>query len=402
MLTRRRLLKLGLAGAAVSLVGQRREVEADTGLTADRFALQTDTTPRIPASLRLRMPDGSFCNTSMEEYLRSVVPAEAIASWPIEALKAQAVAARTYAAIYVAAVGHICTTSACQNWNPALRHARTDEAIAATSGELLTYSGQMIWSEYSSSCGGQTDSRGTQFPYLQPVRCAPERGALDLSSEAAAAPFWGGQPTAYCSSASGNTRFRYSASRTRAELEAAIDQQLPSVTTVSPRYQRGQLGALLDLVVSVRAFSGRITALRIVGTGGQWEMTGESAIVSLINPIVSSSTAVTAKAVLTAERDGSGALVRVRGTGGGWGHGRGMCQWGARGQADAGRSYQQILAHYYSGTETRRVTPSRRALFALSGHILMPMVDQDKRTATPTATPPPTATPTATPEPTCG
>lgn len=393
MLTRRRLLLLGLAGLGVGAVGRERGAYADTGLVADRFALQTDTTPRIPASLRLRKPDGSFCTTTMEEYLRAVVPAEAIASWPMEALKAQAVAARTHAAIWIAAFGYVSTGA--QAWVPSKIHPRSDEAIAATRDEILTYAGQMIWAEYSSSCGGQTDSRETQLAYLQPVRCAPERTPLDLSSEAAAASFWGGRPSSFCSDASGNPRFRYSSGRTRAEIEATIDRVLPG----------RRPGDLRDLVASVRAQSGRITRLTIVGSTGQLDVTTESTIVSILDPIVNTAPPpyeAEAKAALVPERDGNGNLVRISGTGGGWGHGRGMCQWGAKGMADAGYDYQRILAHYYSGTEPRRVAPTRSAQSVPSRRIMLPMLHQLGPPATPVPTATATTPPTPTPGPTCG
>src|SRR5258708_34025544 len=118
----------------------------------------------------------------MEEYLKGVVPAEAIASWRPEALKAQAVAARAYAAAYVAPYGYICGTSACQNWDPALRTSATDAAVDATRGELMTYGGEMIWAFYSSTCGGQTIlSPDAASAYCKAVRCYSSGSVVDLS-----------------------------------------------------------------------------------------------------------------------------------------------------------------------------------------------------------------------------
>lgn len=96
----------------------------------------------------------------MEDYLRSVVPSEMPASWHAEALKAQAVAARSYAARYRANLGgkkayDICNTTACQVYKGTMsEHPNTDKAVKATAGQVLTYKKQYAWTEFSSSNGG--------------------------------------------------------------------------------------------------------------------------------------------------------------------------------------------------------------------------------------------------------
>ena len=99
-------------------------------------------------------------HVSMENYLRSVVPSEMPASWEAEALKAQTVAARSYAARYRANLGgkqvyDICNTTSCQVYKGTMtEHSATDKAIKATTGEVLTYKKQYAWTEFSSSNGG--------------------------------------------------------------------------------------------------------------------------------------------------------------------------------------------------------------------------------------------------------
>ncbi|MGC3956053.1 MAG: SpoIID/LytB domain-containing protein [Propionicimonas sp.] len=99
-------------------------------------------------------------HVSMEDYLRSVVPAEMPASWHAEALKAQSVAARSYAARYRANLGgkqvyDICNTTSCQVYKGTMsEHSATDKAIKATVGQVLTYQNQYAWTEFSSSNGG--------------------------------------------------------------------------------------------------------------------------------------------------------------------------------------------------------------------------------------------------------
>ncbi|WP_156996899.1 SpoIID/LytB domain-containing protein, partial [Knoellia aerolata] len=105
----------------------------------------------------------------MDLYLQSVVPAEMPASWSLEAVKAQSVAARTYAAAKLggAYTSDLCDTTACQVYpglsssNP--EHPNSTAAVTATSGQVRTYGGSMALTEFSSTNGGQTVASG--LPY---------------------------------------------------------------------------------------------------------------------------------------------------------------------------------------------------------------------------------------------
>ena len=106
---------------------------------------------------------------SMEDYLKSVVPSEMPASWASEALKAQSVAARSYAARYKANLGgkksyDICDTTACQVYRGVGNEAAASSAaVSATSGKTLWYDGKAVWAEFSSSNGGYS-AKGS-YPY---------------------------------------------------------------------------------------------------------------------------------------------------------------------------------------------------------------------------------------------
>ncbi len=136
---------------------------------------------------------------AMEEYLRGVVPVEMGPSqFPeLEALKAQAVAARTYA---VAHLGDhedegwdICATPACQAyWGAGAEHSLSDRAVRETAGLIAIYGGQPIDAMYTSTCGGHTEDAaelfsGRGYPYLTGVVCAWDRPIL-LSGEESVAP----------------------------------------------------------------------------------------------------------------------------------------------------------------------------------------------------------------------
>jgi len=120
----------------------------------------------------------------LESYLRGVVPVEMgpVAYPELEALKAQAVAARTYAVRNLSefeAEGYdICATPRCQVYEGlGVEHPRSDRAVAQTAGEVLVWSGEPIEALYSASCGGHTEDVGLIFPlkrdlsYLVGVPC---------------------------------------------------------------------------------------------------------------------------------------------------------------------------------------------------------------------------------------
>lgn len=143
-------------------------------------------------TVKLAMPDGStrtyrhklalkFTSTgartvnyvTMESYLRGVVAAEMPASWAIEAVKAQSVAARTYAAklrstVSDSAAYDLCDTSACQVYRGvAGEYDASDKAIAATENKVVEYKGKLALTMFSSSNGGWSASGGPDYPYLK-------------------------------------------------------------------------------------------------------------------------------------------------------------------------------------------------------------------------------------------
>ena len=109
----------------------------------------------------------------MESYLRGVVPAEMPASWAPEAVKAQSVAARTYAARLRSSAADgasydLCDTSACQVYKGmAAEHPSADQAIEATADKVVEYKGKLALTMFSSSNGGWSASAGSGYPYLK-------------------------------------------------------------------------------------------------------------------------------------------------------------------------------------------------------------------------------------------
>jgi hypothetical protein len=140
-------------------------------------------------TIRVLFDDGAVKTMLLEEYLRGVVPAEVPALWPFEAVKAQAVAVRSYAQYAIERPRHpnadICTNpSHCQHFDPAKVHPKSDEAIQQTKGIIARYNNATIDAVFSANCGGHTRNneevfRGPPTPYLRGVPCpdpGPKRG----------------------------------------------------------------------------------------------------------------------------------------------------------------------------------------------------------------------------------
>ena len=288
------------------------------------------------------------------ELLAGLVPAEMFPSAPDEALKAQAVAARGE---LLAKIGNrhtgepfrLCAETHCQVYAGASRETpRTTAAVEATRGEVL-FEGrsgsdagkELVDTRYSASCGGHTEHNENVWPDMPPHPTL--RGHRD-SAAGAGDPFAGGvteplverflsqPPASYCGGArqqGGSDRFRWTVTRTAAEL----DRLLAGL----------KLGPIKAIEVVERGVSGRARQVRVVGGARSEVVSGELRIRQLFGGLRSS--------LFVVKVEGGGATFR----GGGFGHGVGLCQTGAIGMAEAGKSYRDILRHYYQGSVIRKL-----------------------------------------------
>jgi len=282
---------------------------------------------------------------AVEDYLKGVVSSEMRCSYPLEALKAQAVAARTYALKNVGRFADqgfdLDDTARSQVYGGYFSEdPRTTQAVTETAGKVLTYDNQLISAVYSSTCGGYTESAeeawGRKVPYLTSVpdfEGTPDGIVPHPVDEAG----W----AAYCKSwhdlnclqpkFARPEVFRWVRALTRKDLEASLpaDQQVGTVMNIIPLH---------------RGASGRITALRIDGSARSVTLQTELTIRHALGNLRSSAFTV------DIYRDDAGKPVIFLLWGAGWGHGLGMCQVGAVGLASQGWKYDAILAHYYQGT----------------------------------------------------
>jgi hypothetical protein len=132
----------------------------------------------IPETLLVQLPDGNIEEMPLDEYLKGVVPTEMGLQKPIEALKAQAIASRSYA---VATRRHardgfdMCSTTHCQVYKPKNRYEDSDRAADETSGQILTYNGRLVGAPFFGHCDGRTRNSEEVWPnrveYLRGVSC---------------------------------------------------------------------------------------------------------------------------------------------------------------------------------------------------------------------------------------
>lgn len=297
---------------------------------------------------------------SIEEYLAGVVPREMPTSWPQEALRAQAVVARTYAYANMgryAAYGYDLTNdtrSQVYGGMDAERAAST-EAVVTTRGQVLMYQGKPAQTYFSASNGGKVSSPtevwGGSYPYLR---------SMDDPYDADASIYMGWTQTLteedlkpYLPAGASLLDVRITErgpSGRATRLELVTDRGTVVFTNDSIRIPLSSRSTLID--VAVQRYGGE-SGLTAVGSGGKVvQVQPNPTILGAGNTFAEASAGVT---IMGALRRMVSAVfekpeIKVVVTGNGWGHGVGLSQYGARGRAEAGHTYQEILEFYFPGT----------------------------------------------------
>lgn len=238
----------------------------------------------------------------LENYLYSVVGAEAIPTWPLEALKAQAVAARTYAIYKTNTASNryydLDTSTQTQVYKGLnTEFLSTQDAVNSTAGQILTYGGKAILAAFHSSSGGHTenveDVWSSSLPYL--------RGVVDYDQQAPV--------------------FQWSKDFSRDQLTRSI----------------GGIGTVRSLIPERTSPQGRVLSMRIVGSAGSKILSGSQIREALD----------LRSTLFTVSLDQGQFEINGRG----YGHGIGLSQWGTYYLASQGISYDQILGHYYQNAQ---------------------------------------------------
>jgi stage II sporulation protein D len=275
----------------------------------------------------------------MDDYLRGVVPLEIGNRTTAEmaAVQAQAVAARTYAYKHLndARPFDMYATVQDQVYGGVdAEKPLADTAILSTRDVVVLYNGQPITTPYHSTCGGSTAGVSEVWydqpdqPYLRPVSDRIP-----------------GTDSYYCDP---SPRFSWSQTYDAAGLRTVMEKYLASYTNAP----KANLGRITGVKEEGRTASGRVAALTVQTESGSYTLRGNDIRFVLRDPkgTILNSTLFS----LSAETSG-GEVSSLTLNGRGYGHGIGMCQWGAIGRARAGQNYRTILETYYPGTTIGRI-----------------------------------------------
>ncbi len=253
---------------------------------------------------------------NVEDYLRGVLPWEANPGWHPEALKAQAVASRTYVLFHAIERKHqdfaVTTSVMSQVYKGrGIEKQSTDEAIQRTHGEVLTYKGKIFPAYFHSTCGGHT----TQADHIWDVEQHPSlKGVV-------------------CNFCLESKHFRWQDEFSENDIRQALAKN------------GVQVGEIKEIRPADVGASGRARYFEIVDNQ-KTHRVHSNYFRLWVDPGKFKSTQIRAF-----EKSGGKFFVR----GYGWGHGVGMCQYGMKRLADLGYDYRQILEYYYPGSQITKI-----------------------------------------------
>ena len=310
----------------------------------------------------------------IEDYVKCVIAAEMSNDWPLEALKAQTVCARTYAAAQTrhrSAGFDVCSTVDCQAYKgAALSNERSDAAAEETRGVYLYYNGELVTNAVYYSCnGGASESCknvwGSEVPYLQ--------GKLDPYEASVA---WRFSRYYWSFTATGDELREVLKSEANTDIgqvqNVYVSEYSDTGNVIAITYEgtRGSYTArrekcrtLLNGVydhINVRSMRYTVTGgdastyyvndaqSSVTGTGGLYVIDGDGTVTPN-NAGAKDTYVITSGGVQSLERKSVNTSNTFTFSGSGWGHNVGMSQWGAFAMAEQGYTYRDILNFYYTG-----------------------------------------------------
>lgn len=340
-----------------------------------------------PGSLELRQIKHAGKNVivlvnhlKLEEYLPCVVSSEMGPECPEEFIKAQAVAARSWVTVFLrnkhpglnnqASIYDVCNDDDCQRYQGS-SHLLSSvlDAVRSTAGEfLLDNEGCVVPAYYSKSCGGITETPdsvlGVRAVGLVERFDAEDATIPDLSNSESLESYLRGTDSrslqAYCSARSVPkaklTRYLGKVDKQAEYFRWSVKINGDSlVKNISDKLSLKDLAQLRDILVRRRSVSGRATQLELVFQ----KQNNEEHRVLLesqyeIRRLLHSEFLFSSAFLISTIKDSLGNITTITLDGAGWGHGVGLCQIGGVGMALKGKSYREILAHYYPGSRIER------------------------------------------------
>ena len=251
--------------------------------------------------------------TDLEDYLLGVLPYEMSYSWPIEALKAQAVAARTFTLMEIQKNKktdfELYNDVRSQMYKGSGKvYDSVRKAVTATKGQILTYKGEVFSTYYHANCGGGTDDvkiwAGGSDPTIKPLAGAS------------------------CSTDTHSKSYSWNATVPSKSINAFVNKN-------------GLAGSVSKIKIAKRTGTKRAVTLQFTTSKGNKTLS-----CAKFRLAVGSSLLKSCK-ITSISKNGSGFAF----SGHGYGHGIGMCQDGAKGMAEKGKTYKQILNNYFPSSD---------------------------------------------------
>ena len=322
----------------------------------------------------------------LEDYLVSVISSEMSGTAPHEFLKAHSIISRSWLLAALDGKGKakttphltdagelmrwynredhdifdVCADDHCQRYQGITRiiSGRAADAVAKTRGCVLAYADGVCDARYFKACGGITEDyetawEETRIPYLVSVSDSRDKFP-PVVSEDKAIDWISGSPDVYCNTGDAELL---------AEILPGFDQETKQFFRWKVEYSRDQLeeiirqksgidlGTLYELEPLERGPSGRIKRLRITGSKQSIVIGKELEIRRWLSPTHLFSSAF----VVSVENGPDERPERFILKGAGWGHGVGLCQIGAAVMAKKGFSTEEILGHYFTGAEIKKI-----------------------------------------------
>lgn len=314
----------------------------------------------------------------LDEYLKGVLQSEIPASYHVEAIKSQAVAARTYGlnprVNHANDFIHVCDSYSCCQYFLGLDESsspRHDQAIHETAGLVLTYNGEPALTLFSSNAGGHTeyfencfsDPVTKQFPpkplpYLRGVPETTEK--VPIFDESLLRRLHAGAPPHTVDAWSPHFKWQVdlSAEEIECDIHATVQKLLadPERAPFVVAPPSGEFGLVDSFDVVSRGPSGCAIDLVVKTSDGNWLFKKELVIRDLFGVATKKLARLkSARLFFDHSRDSSKRLTGVTINGLGWGHGVGLQQTGAQGWARSGRDYRWILDHYFADLKMEKL-----------------------------------------------
>lgn len=289
----------------------------------------------------------------LEAYLSGVVSHEVPFYFHPSALGAMAVVARTVAEKKLKEKPFkdydICATVSCQAYEGLLYESSSArDAVLKTSRQVLHFNHALPDLPYHATCGGVSEAiehvwNAKPAAYLPSVVDGQQPVAEDLTRDEGVEHFLSYFHDSFCKFSS---RYRWKETYSRMELEQLFQESLPAILKHPVQFNQ-----VTDMHIEGRTPHGRVTGLTISTDQGKFSI-GKDRIRWLFSRgQVGLGGLQSTFFVFQKHRDSDGTLQEVVFSGGGWGHGVGLCQFGAEGMSRQGFTTAQILSHYFPGAE---------------------------------------------------